>query len=157
MKEKPEGLVRRVRVTAGGDKIIYTGDVTAATASMESIKLLWNVLCSEHAEWMCLDIVDFYLGTPLEEAQWMWVPLGMCPEATRAKYGLDRLAVNGKVLARVDKGIYGLPQAGRLAREKLVSHLGEYGYLEAHDTPGLFRHMQRRLTFTLVVDDFGIG
>ncbi len=109
VKDKPEGPVRRVRVTAGGDKIVYTGDVSAATASMETIKLQWNAICSEHAEWMCLDVVDFYLGTPLEEPQWMWVPLSLCPESTRARYGLDRLAVGGKVLARLNKGIYGLP------------------------------------------------
>ena len=156
VKEKPEGMVRRVRVTAGGDKITYMGDVTAETASMETIKLLWNKLCSEQAEWMCIDIVDFYLGTPLEEPQWMWVPINMCPDATRSKFGLDRLAVGGKVLARIDKGIYGLPQAGRLAREKLVGHLGTHGYQEMGHTPGLFRHGQRKITFTLVVDDFGV-
>ena len=86
----------------------------------------------------------------------MLVPLSMCPEATRVKYGLDRLAVGGKVLARLDKGIYGLPQAGRLAREKLVGHLVKHGYHEAKDTPGLFRHVRQKISFTLVVDDFGV-
>ena len=156
VKDKPEGPVRRVRVTAGGDRIVYSGEVSADTAALESVKVLWNVLCSEGAQWACLDIVDFYLGTPLPDSEWMWVPLSLCPPATRRRYGLDALARDGKVLVRLSKGIYGLPQAGKLARDKLVDHLAHHGYEELKGSPGLFRHASRRVTFSLVVDDFGV-
>ena len=54
------------------------------------------------------------------------------------------------------KGIYGLPQAGKLAQDKLVKHLATHGYYPTANTPCLFRHESRPIAFTLVVDDFGI-
>ena len=52
--------------------------------------------------------------------------------------------------------MYGLPQAGKIANDKLKLHLAEFGYEPAHITPGLWRHQTRALQFSLVVDDFGI-
>ena len=51
--------------------------------------------------------------------------------------------------------MYGLPQAGLLAQQRLVAHLNIHGYHET-PTPCLFRHDSNSITFTLVVDDFGI-
>jgi hypothetical protein len=56
----------------------------------------------------------------------------------------------------VHKGIYGLPQAGRLAQDQLTAHLALHGYRPAPNTPALFRHNTRPISFVLVVDDFGI-
>ena len=36
----------RTRITAGGDKIDYEGNVTTHTASMETIKMHWNSVVS---------------------------------------------------------------------------------------------------------------
>jgi hypothetical protein len=61
--------------------------------------------------------------------------------------------------------MYGLPQAGKLANDGLVSHLANDGlvsHLASHrynqdpHTPGLFVHATRPIAFCLVVDDFGI-
>ena len=43
-----------------------------------------------------------------------------------------------------------------LARRRLTAHQATHGYHECTATPGLFRHTTRPITFTLVVDDFGI-
>ena len=51
--------------------------------------------------------------------------------------------------------MYGLPQAGLLAQQRLVKHLALHGYTET-PTPCLFRHATNGTTFALVVDDFGI-
>ena len=53
-------------------------------------------------------------------------------------------------------GIYGLPQAGKLANDLLQKRLSKSGYYSVQFTPGLWRHAWRPITFTLVVDDFGI-
>ena len=52
--------------------------------------------------------------------------------------------------------MYGLPQAGMLAHKDLVSQLTKHGYYPATFTPGLWTHESNGITFTLVVDDFGI-
>jgi hypothetical protein len=63
---------------------------------------------------------------------------------------------NGKVYIRIDKGMYGLPQSGRLANNLLVTRLAPHGYRPCTHTHGLWRHDTKHITFTLVVDDFGI-
>ena len=50
----------------------------------------------------------------------------------------------------------GLPQTGIIANKQLQFHLQTHGYYQVKHTHGLFRHHTRTITFTLVVDDFGI-
>jgi hypothetical protein len=52
--------------------------------------------------------------------------------------------------------MYGLPQAGILANKLLKERLEPHGYQECEHTPGLWRHKNRALIFSLVVDDFGV-
>ena len=52
--------------------------------------------------------------------------------------------------------MYGLFQAGIIANTALKGHLRPFGYEPAPITPGLWRHNKNVITFTLVVDDFGI-
>ena len=47
----------RVRITAGGNLIIYPGELTTRTADITTSKILWNsVLSTKNAKYMCLDI-----------------------------------------------------------------------------------------------------
>jgi hypothetical protein len=148
--------VHRVRGTAGGDKLPYEGNVSAETASIPLIKIFWHAVVSEHKHWATLDIKDFYLGTPMAQDEWLRVPLRLIPPAVQRDYNVQALQRDGFVYVRVMKGIYGLPQAGLLARERLVKHLHGHGYCEAAATPSLFRHKTRDIAFVLVVDDFGV-
>jgi hypothetical protein len=52
--------------------------------------------------------------------------------------------------------MYGLPQAGILANQLLRKRLAPHGYTEAKHTPSLWQHATRPISFTLIVDDFGI-
>ena len=72
------------------------------------------------------------------------------------EYGLERKIHNEYLYCEIRKGIYGLPQAGRLANTLLKQHLATCGYMECMHTPGLWRHNFLPVQFTLVVDDFGI-
>lgn len=56
----------------------------------------------------------------------------------------------------VGKGMYGLPQAGILANKKLVKYLRPFGYIPVPLTPGLWKHVTKPISFTLIVDDFGV-
>ena len=71
-------------------------------------------------------------------------------------YDLGSNVKNGYVYIEIQRGMYGLPQAGILANKLLKERLVQNDYFEVPHTPGLFWHKKRPGWFTLVVDDFGI-
>ena len=71
-------------------------------------------------------------------------------------YDLTTKVKNGYVYIEIQKGMYGLPQAGILANKLLKQRLAKHGYNELKHTSGLFKHKTRPISFTLVVDNFGI-
>jgi len=156
-KIKDGVLQRRVRGTIGGDRVDYDGDTAAHTASMQVIKIFLNAVVSDSgSKFMTADIKDFYLGTPLPNTEYMRIKLDHIPQHVIDRYAMADFAHNNAVIVAVDKGIYGLPQAGILAQDRLVKHLATHGYKQAEHTPCLFRHESNSVSFTLVVDDFGI-
>ena len=52
--------------------------------------------------------------------------------------------------------MHGLPQSGNIANDLLTSRLDKFGYYPWQYTPGLWRHKWSHITFSLVVDDFGV-
>ena len=52
--------------------------------------------------------------------------------------------------------MYGLPESGSLANKFLKEMLEEHRYTEVDHTPGLFKHENRSIWFTLTVDDLGV-
>lgn len=157
IKTKDDGTKEyRVRGTYGGDRSDYNGPVSAATAALPTIKLLLNAVVSEDASWMTADIKDFYLGTPLPIKEYMRISLNHIPLPAQIQHNIQHYARRGYVMMEISKGIYGLPQAGKLAQDRLFAHLAQHGYHQTPHTPCLFRHETRPIAFTLVVDDFGI-
>jgi hypothetical protein len=157
-KVKPPNTfaTRRVRATCGNG-IDYPGPKSARTAALTTVKILCNsVVSTPGAKFMTIDLKDFYLHSTLTRAEYAWVSFAQLPEETRKEYTLDSLAVNGKVLVEISKGLYGLPQAGKLAQDQLIALLAAHDFYECEFTPCLFRHKTRDLTFSLVVDDFGV-
>ena len=63
---------------------------------------------------------------------------------------------NGFIYAAIVRGMYGLPQSGRLANDLLRKRLSKHGYYEVTHTPGLWCHATCPVWFTLLVDNFGI-
>jgi hypothetical protein len=86
----------------------------------------------------------------------MVINLASLPQETIEKYDLNELAQYGKVYIEIQKGMYGLPQAGILASELLQRNLSKDGYRPTTHTPGLWTHDTRPISFSLVVDDFGV-
>jgi hypothetical protein len=86
----------------------------------------------------------------------MQLALTIIPQEIIDKYKLMDKEKNGKVNIIIDKGMYGLPQAGRLENNLLVTRLVPHGYRPCQHTHGLWRYDTKPVTFTLVVDDFGI-
>ena len=64
--------------------------------------------------------------------------------------------INGFIYVREEKGMYGLSQSGIITHTAVTEHLQLFVYDTTTITPGLWHHNKNEITFTLVVDDFGI-
>jgi hypothetical protein len=147
----------RIRLTVGGDRLDYSGDVTTSTADITTFKILVNSTRStEDAAVKMMDIKNYYRGTPLPRFEYMKMFLSRFPEEIIQKYNLNALAVDGWVSIEIRKGMYGLKQAGHLANKLLQTRLTPFGYYLARHTPGLWLHQTRPISFTLLVDDFAV-
>ena len=87
-------------MTACGDLIQYAGELTTRTTDLTTAKIVWDsVLSTPGANYMCFDISNMYLHTPLapEDYEYMRIPLKLLPEHTIQQYGLQEKAKNGFV------------------------------------------------------------
>ena len=157
--ERPEKAdPDRTRITMGGDKINYPGDCGTPTADLLTVKILFNsIVSTPGAKFMTLDIKDFYLMTPMDRYEYFRMKLDLFPEDIIEEYGLrDKVDDKGFVHCEVRRGMYGLPQAGLLAQQQLIKRLNKAGYTQSKSSPGYWKHEWRPISFTLVVDDFGV-
>ncbi len=142
----------RIRITAGGNLINCEEEISVRTADINTAKLHWNsVISTIGARYMCLNIGNFYLTAALEYFEYMGMPLALFPEWIIAQYNLKELALNGYVHLKMRKAVWGLPQAGILANKRLKWKLAPFRYYECVNTPGLWYHVSRPISFTLVV------
>jgi hypothetical protein len=126
IKMKNGKLEKRVRMTIGGDQLPYAGPTAAQTAALEVIRLLLNALVSEGANLMTLDIKDFYLGTPMDEPEYMRIPLKFIPLDLQIQYNLKSMQSHDAVVMKIEKSIYGLKQSSILSQQRLVEHLASH-------------------------------
>ena len=147
----------RTRITIGGNLLTYDGKTKTPTADLITLKLLLNsVLSTKNAKFLTIDIKNFYLATKLKNKQYMFLPADLIPKEIMDSYKLHDLIHNGKIYMAINKGIYGLKEAGILANEQLKQHLAPYGYAPTKFTPGLWKHQTNNNVFALVVDDFAL-
>ena len=144
----------RVCITVGGNLIEYLGELTTCTADLTTT---WNsVISTRNAQYICADVKNFYLCTPLERYKYMRIWINLIPQEFINLYNLGSKVLNGYVYIEIQKSVYGLLQARILANQLLKEQLLKNDYFEVPHTPGLFWHKTRPVWFTLVVDDFGI-
>jgi hypothetical protein len=142
-------------LTVGGDQIAYPGNKSTRTAGLTTAKKN-SVISTLGAKFLVIDIQNFYLNTPLGRFEYMVINLSSLPQETIDKYNLMELAQGGKVYIKIQKGMHGLPQAGILANELLQRNLAKDGYRPIQHTHGLWKHDNRPVSFSLLVDDFGV-
>jgi hypothetical protein len=97
-----------------------------------------------------------YLTAALEFFEYMKIPLALFPPWIVEQYDLSKHHKDGWVHLEMRQAVWGLPQAGILVNKKLRQKLAPFGYHKCVDTLGLWKHESWPLTFTLVVDDFGV-
>jgi hypothetical protein len=75
-KEEPN----RTRLTVGGNLIEYPGDVSTPTADTTTAKMVVeSTILTPNAEFMCADIKDFYIQTPMARYKYMRLPIALVP------------------------------------------------------------------------------
>jgi hypothetical protein len=87
---------------------------------------------------MCLDVDISYLGTPMDSFEYMRITIKLIPQEIIEQYNLLPLVSDGHVYIEVQKGMYGLPQAGILANQLISCRLAIHGYHQTKFTPGLW-------------------
>jgi hypothetical protein len=105
---------------------------------------------------MVLDVKNFYYGTPMECYEYMKLSIKLIPQEIIDQHNLLDMVVHGYIYIKIRKGMPGLKQAGRIANDRLQKHLAKFGYSPVPRTPSLRQHDSRPVTFSLVVDDFGV-
>jgi hypothetical protein len=147
----------RTRLTVEGDKIEYPGDKSTQIAGLTTAKILINsVISTLGAKFPVIDIKNCYLNTSFRRFEYMVINLSSLPQETIDKYDLIKLAQDIKVYIEIQKGMYGLPQADILANELLQHNLAKDGYRPTQHTHGIWTHDTCPISFSLVVDDFGV-
>ena len=69
---------------------------------------------------MTMDIKDFYLNNPMARYEYMRLRLADMPDNVIAHYKLNEIATpEGYIYCEIQKGMYGLPQAGIIAQQLL--------------------------------------
>jgi hypothetical protein len=142
----------------GDDCIDFPWIKSMPTANLTTAKLLFNsTISTPGASFYGIDLVNFYLNTPMERYEYMRLWLDIPPQEIIDKYNLTKIAdAIGWVYVGIRKGMYGLPQAGILGSKLLKKRLAIRGYYQCQHMPGLWHHMWHDITFCLNVDDFGI-
>jgi hypothetical protein len=92
----------------------------------------------------------------MTQYDYIHIPLQMLPPDIMEQYNLTPLIHNNCVYVDTRKGMYGLPQAGKLTNNQLVAALAFFGYHPVPLTTGLWQHKTCDITFCLVVDNFGV-
>ena len=87
----------------------------------------------------------------------MRIHISLLPPEAIGQYNLNKLVDSqGYVYIQINKGMYGLKQAGAIAHNNLKLRLKKHGYHPCRFTKGLWNHVSNSIKFILVVDDFGI-
>jgi hypothetical protein len=146
------------RITMEGNLVSYPDDFGTPTVDLLTVKLLFNsIISTDNAKFMTIDIKDFYLMTPMKRYEYFCIKINLFPQDIINGYNLhDNMDANRNMFCQVRHGMYGLPQAGIIAQELLKEGLIVAGYQQFKLTPGYLTHDWQPISFTLVVDDFGV-
>jgi hypothetical protein len=91
-----------VRLTVGGDRLDFSGDVATSTAYITTFKIVINsTLSTKDAKIMIMDIKHYYRGTPFPRYEYMSMLLSRFPEEIVIKYNLTALAIDGWVYIEI--------------------------------------------------------
>jgi hypothetical protein len=115
----------RTKLVTGGDKVHYPSNAGTPTADLLTVKIFINsIISTPGTKFMTLDIKDFYLSTPMARYKYMQLCIADMPEDIIKHHNLrDKAIPNGYIYCEIQKGMYGLPQAGIITQQLLKERL----------------------------------
>ena len=117
----------RTRLTVGGDCVNYPYNCGTPTIDLATVKYLLNsIISTPLAKFMTIEIMDFYLFTPMTCFEYMRLKLSDLPENVVHHYKLnDKVTKDCYVYVEIRRGMYGLPQSGLIAQKLLEQRLNK--------------------------------
>ena len=85
--------------------------------------LFKSVIIIKLAKLFGLDIKEFYLNSDMDEYEYIWLPWRMPPQYFIDENKIERLFINNRILIKNFKGMYDIPQKGRLAYIAIIKHM----------------------------------
>ena len=83
----------QTQLTIGGNHLHYPHDASTSIADITTIKLLLNsTIFTPNARFLALDIKNYYLGAPLDQYDYMCLPISIIPTDIATKYKLHDLS-----------------------------------------------------------------
>ena len=156
LKMKP----MQICLTVGRDRLPDANDAGSPAATLLEAKLMLNSIISnadEGAHFFAIDLKDFFLATPMDKPEYMRLHSTYFFDGIKHEYDIEsRIASDGYVYIRINKGMYRLKQAALLAYNELVTNLAQHGYSLCLSTTGLLKHNTYKTRFCLCVNDFGV-
>jgi len=86
----------------------------------------------------------------------MKTPIKHLPNDIIELHNLQENFCGDFICVEISKSVHGLPHDRKISNNCLVQHLAHFGCHPAKHTSGRFVHDTNSVTFTLVVDDFGV-
>ena len=157
-----EFIEARVRGTLGGNVLDYKGATSANTAEYPLIMTILAAVLHDvkfvdpNTRFVTLDMVDYYLYSPMEILSFMMVLLKDIPIEIVEAYDLKKRAIHGKIYFKVLMSMYGHPAAGHLAQRLFMKTIKPAGYYEDAIISCLIKHDTRTTCGGLIVDDIGL-
>jgi hypothetical protein len=139
VREKLKGgaIERRVRGTAGGDRITFPCSVSSSTASLTcfKIKMLLNDIVSSDSFFGSADATDFYLGADLPDPQSLKIYCDTFDTATLLALGFTpflKKEPSGKTHVYCDilRAMPGLAISGLLSQLRLLAQLCSHDFIQ---------------------------
>jgi hypothetical protein len=105
-----------------------------------------------------MDIGNFYFNTSLDRYEYMRINITGIPQEVIDEYKLyeNNYVFNGCVYVEIRRALFRLKQSRAIANKQLSKALGKEGHFHSEHTSGLWLHKMRDISFTLVVNDFGV-
>lgn len=125
---------------------------------MEITKIHINSTISTNgARYTCANVGKFYTNFKLTSLEYIQIyERDITQEVNSECNVMDYVDANGYIYCEITGAMYGLKAAGYITNQDLIKHLTPHGYYPSKQTPGLWLYKTRPISFTPVVDNFGV-
>ena len=96
----------RVRVTIGGDRLEYEGNMSTTPATLTTVKTHLNsTMPTKEGKHMTEEIKYFYYGTSMQENEHGHLPVELIPQEIMKQSDLNKLESKNKAYFEIQKGM----------------------------------------------------